>query len=200
VGLAFCLEQSCSAVNAALQNRLTAGTVTMQSHLLRRLFIQVCCAATPMHCSTDQGQNSFPTVQGCSAIQAHSMLVPLQLHLWSFALSIAASTSSYLDANNSFAQFQQKLIKKASKSHEHFTVSEALSKWKEFAVECELGKSPNKDELVEGLTLLLGTPLLTENMVEKIRRRNAWWGWRLRVKPLSDDEVSDTEGQSYVQQ
>ncbi|KAL3156888.1 hypothetical protein ABBQ38_001155 [Trebouxia sp. C0009 RCD-2024] len=115
-------------------------------------------------------------------------------------VSIAASTSSYLDANNSFAQFQQKLIKKASKSHEHFTVSEALSKWKEFAVECELGKSPNKDELVEGLTLLLGTPLLTEKMVEKIRRRNAWLGWRLRVKPLSDDEVSDIEGQSYVQQ
>ncbi|KAL3149501.1 hypothetical protein ABBQ32_002283 [Trebouxia sp. C0010 RCD-2024] len=108
-------------------------------------------------------------------------------------VSIAASTSSYLDANNSFAQFQQKLIEKASKSHEHFTVSEALSKWKEFAVECELGKSPNKDELVEGLTLLLGTPLLTEKMVEKIRRRNAWWGWRLRVKPLSDDEVSATE-------
>ena len=114
-------------------------------------------------------------------------------------VSIAASTSSYLDANNSFAQFQQKLIEKASKFHEHFTVSEALSKWKEFAVECELGKSPNKDELVEGLTLLLGTPLLTEKMAEKIRRHNAWWGWRLRVKPLSDDEVSDTEGQSYVE-
>ncbi len=30
--------------------------------------------------------NSFPAVHCCSAQQAHSMLVPLQLHLWRFAL------------------------------------------------------------------------------------------------------------------
>ena len=31
------------------------------------------------------GQNSFPAVQCCSAKQAHSVLVPLQVHLRRFA-------------------------------------------------------------------------------------------------------------------
>jgi len=32
------------------------------------------------------GQNRFPTAQCCSVNQAHSLLVPLQLHLWRLVL------------------------------------------------------------------------------------------------------------------
>ena len=47
--------------NAALQSRLTAGSVSLQLHLLNfLLFIQVCSDATPMHCSSVQGKMQSP--------------------------------------------------------------------------------------------------------------------------------------------
>ncbi len=72
--------------SGALQNRLTAALCHCNHTYGDLLFIQVCSDATPkalQHCS---GQNTFPAVQCCSAKQAHSSLVPLQLHLWTFAL------------------------------------------------------------------------------------------------------------------
>jgi len=42
---------------------------------------QVCSDPTPMHCSIALGKNAFPTAQGCSARQAGSKLVTLQIHL-----------------------------------------------------------------------------------------------------------------------
>ena len=46
------------------------------------------CAVTQHQCTygTGQGKHSLSTVQCCSAKQADTMLVPLQLHLWSFCL------------------------------------------------------------------------------------------------------------------
>jgi len=72
--------------SAALQHRLTAALCHCNRTYGHLLFIQVCSDATPMHCSTGQGKIASLTVQCCSATQAHSMLVPLQLHLLRFAL------------------------------------------------------------------------------------------------------------------
>jgi len=72
--------------SAALQNRLTAGTVSLQLHLWRfalQTSVQCCNTNALQHWS---GQNAVPTVQCCSAKQAHRMFVALQLHLWRFAL------------------------------------------------------------------------------------------------------------------
>ena len=43
-------------------------------------------AVRQQKCTAALLQTAFPTVQCCSANQAHSMLVSLQLHLWRFAL------------------------------------------------------------------------------------------------------------------
>ncbi len=60
--------------------------VLLQLQLLRFGFhagVQCCNTNALQHWSE---QNSFPAVLCSSAKQAHSMLVPLQLHLWRFAL------------------------------------------------------------------------------------------------------------------
>ena len=49
-------------------------------------FIQVCSEPAPMHCSTDQGKIGSPVFSGALEEQAHSMLMPLQLHLCRFGL------------------------------------------------------------------------------------------------------------------
>ncbi len=61
-----------SLLSAALQNRLTAGTVSLQLHLWRKALhtsVQGCNTSTLQHWS---GQNSSQTVESCSAKQAHS--------------------------------------------------------------------------------------------------------------------------------
>ena len=58
--------------SAALQKRLTAGSVSLQLHLLRFALhtgVQWHITYALQHCS---GQNAIPTVQCCSAKQAHS--------------------------------------------------------------------------------------------------------------------------------
>ena len=63
------LIQVCS---DALQNRLTAGSVALHLHLWRSALhtgVQGCNTNALQHLS---GQNAFPTVQCCSAKQAHS--------------------------------------------------------------------------------------------------------------------------------
>jgi len=66
--------------SAALENKLTARFCHSYYTYKDLLFIQVCSDPAEMHCSTG------PTVQCCSGKQAHSRLVPLQIHLWRFAL------------------------------------------------------------------------------------------------------------------
>ncbi len=44
--------------SVALQNRLTAGSMSLQLHLWRFEFIQVLSDARPMHCSTGQGKKA----------------------------------------------------------------------------------------------------------------------------------------------
>ncbi len=58
--------------SAALQIRLTASTMSLQLHLCRFALhtgVQCCNTVALQHWS---GQNAFPTVQCCSANQAHS--------------------------------------------------------------------------------------------------------------------------------
>ncbi len=58
--------------SAALQTRFTAGTVSLQIHLWRFALhtgVQGCNTSALQHWSR---QNSFPTVQCCSANQVHS--------------------------------------------------------------------------------------------------------------------------------
>jgi len=66
--------------SAALENRLTAGFCHCNYTYGGLLFKQVCSHPAEMHCSTG------PTVQCCSGKQAHSRLMPLQLHLERSAL------------------------------------------------------------------------------------------------------------------
>ena len=68
--------------NAALQNRLTAGSVSLQLHLLNSLlFIQVCSDATPMHCSSVQGRMKSPLFNAALQNRLTAGSVSLQLHL-----------------------------------------------------------------------------------------------------------------------
>ncbi len=86
--------------SAALQTRLTAGTVSLQLDLWRfalhtgwtygdLLFIQVYSDATPMHCSTGQGKIAFPMFSAALQTRLTAGTVSLQLHLWRFALVTA---------------------------------------------------------------------------------------------------------------
>ena len=72
--------------SAALQNRLTAGLCRCNHTYGDLLFIQVCSEPISMAVQHWSRQNAFPYGQCCSAKQAHSMLVSLQLHLWRLAL------------------------------------------------------------------------------------------------------------------
>ncbi len=72
--------------SAALQNRLNSRhCVTALTHM------EICsscrCAVTQHQCTVARFRaNCSPTVQCCSAKQAHRMIVPLHLHIWRFAL------------------------------------------------------------------------------------------------------------------
>ena len=68
-------------LSAALQDRLAAGLYHCNYTYEDLLLIQVCSDQTPVHCNTVQGKMQFPTAQCCSARQACSRLVSLQLHL-----------------------------------------------------------------------------------------------------------------------
>ncbi len=81
----FCKMHS-PLLTAALQDRLAAGLYHCNYTYGDLLCIQVCSDPTPEHCNTVFWQNAFPTAHCCSARQACSRLVSLQLHLWRFAL------------------------------------------------------------------------------------------------------------------
>ena len=71
----------------------------------------------------------------------------------------------------------------------NFIASEARERWQQYQDRCQLGPLPTKGKLIEGLTVLLGTDLRKERCVNGVRRRCAWWGWRLLDQPaaLNDD-------------
>ncbi len=73
--------------SVALQNRLTAGSVSLPLHLWKfLLFIQVCSDATQMHCSSVQGKMQSPLFSAALQNRLTAGSVSLQLHLWRFAL------------------------------------------------------------------------------------------------------------------
>ena len=72
--------------SAGLHKRLTACLCHCNHTYGDLLFIQVCSDATPMHCTTGQGRKASPLFSAALQKQAHSMFVPLQSHLWRFAL------------------------------------------------------------------------------------------------------------------
>ena len=92
-------KMQCTQVSAALQDRLAAGLYHCNYTYEALLVIQVCSDPTPVHCITVQGKMQSPLLsatlqdrlaagmyhcnytQCCSAIQACSRLVSLQLHL-----------------------------------------------------------------------------------------------------------------------
>ena len=75
--------------SAALQNRLTAGSVSLQLHLWRIAVHTAVQWPNSIALLLWFWQNEFPTVQCCSAKQTHSMLVSLQLHPWRSAINTA---------------------------------------------------------------------------------------------------------------
>ena len=106
--------------------------------------------------------------------------------------SVQASTSSYLDANDEYAVFK-KLFVEAGAESDNVTANDVLAKWREYEVDKELCKPPNKVKLIEGLTVVLRTELVKTQMIAGVRRRNAWWGWRLREEPLEDEDEDEEE-------
>ena len=73
-------------LSAALQIRLTAALCHCNCIYEDLLFIQVCSDPALMHCNTGFGKMHSPLVRCCSAEQAHSSLVSLQLHLRRFVV------------------------------------------------------------------------------------------------------------------
>ena len=76
-----------------------------------------------------------------------------------------------------------------AEENSNFTAKEAaLERWQGYQDRCQLGPLPSKAKLIGGLTVLLGTDLREERCVNCVRRRNAWWGWRLLDQPALLDE------------
>ncbi len=71
--------------SSALQNSLTAGSVSLQLHHGDLLFIQVCSGATPMHCSSVYGKMQSPLFTTTLKIRLSAGSVSLQLQLSRFA-------------------------------------------------------------------------------------------------------------------
>ena len=72
--------------SAALQNRLKAGTVSLQIHLRILLFIQFCSDATAKHCSTGQGRIASPLFSAALQNRLTAGTGSMQIHLCTFAL------------------------------------------------------------------------------------------------------------------
>ncbi len=82
-------------LSAALQDRLAAGLYHCNYIYEDLLFIQVCSDPTPealQHCFL---QMAFPSAQCCSARQACSRLVSLQVHLWRFAAAYRCAVTQH---------------------------------------------------------------------------------------------------------
>ena len=70
---------------------LLCGTGSQHAYATGTTPVEICCSyrcAVMQHQSTAAlaGQKRLPTVHCCSAKQADSMLMPLESHLWRFAL------------------------------------------------------------------------------------------------------------------
>ena len=77
---------NCPLLSAAVQNRLTAGLCHCKYTYGDLLFRQVCSGPTAVQGHTAFGKVQLPPARCCCAKQADSRLVPLQIHLWRFAL------------------------------------------------------------------------------------------------------------------
>ena len=68
--------------SAAVQNRVTAGSVSLQIHYGDLVFIQVCSDPAPMLCSSVQGKMQSPLFSAALQNRLTAGSVSLQLHLW----------------------------------------------------------------------------------------------------------------------
>ena len=73
-------------LSAALQDRLAAGSVTLQYTYGYLLFIQVCSIPTPVHCNTVEGKMQSPQLSAALQDRLAAGSVTLQLHLWTLAV------------------------------------------------------------------------------------------------------------------
>ena len=76
---------NCLLLSAAVQTRLTAGLGHCKYTYGDLLSVQVCSDPTAVQCHTALEQ--LPPAQCCCAKQADSRLGPLQIHLWTFAVT-----------------------------------------------------------------------------------------------------------------
>ncbi|KAK9815286.1 hypothetical protein WJX72_001087 [[Myrmecia] bisecta] len=106
--------------------------------------------------------------------------------------SVQTSTSSYLDANDEYAVFK-KLFLEAGAESDNVTANDVLAKWREYEVAKDLCKPPSKPKVIEGLTVVLRTELVKTQMIAGVRRRSAWWGWRLREEPLEEEDDAEED-------
>ena len=72
--------------SAALQTSLTAALCHCNHTYGDLPFIQVCTDARHMHCSTGQGKTASPQFSAALQTSLTACPVPLQSHLWRFAL------------------------------------------------------------------------------------------------------------------
>ncbi len=104
-------------ISAALQNRLTA-CLCHCNHTYGDCDTGLqCCNTNALHHWS--GQNSFPTVQCCSAYHADSRPVSLQIHLWRFALNTGVQCCNtnalqHWSVQNRLPQFSVQLCKTSS--------------------------------------------------------------------------------------
>ena len=92
-----------------------------------------------------------------------------------------------MNENDECSKFKELFLAPAEEEC-NFTAKEAQEGWQGYQDRCQLGPLPSKAKLIEGLTVLLGTDLHESRMVKGVRRRNAWWGWRLLDQPTLLDE------------
>ncbi len=72
--------------SAALQDRLTEGSVSLQSHLWSSALIKLCGDPAQMHCSTVQGRMHSPLFSAALQNRLTVGSMSMQLHLWRLAL------------------------------------------------------------------------------------------------------------------
>ena len=80
-------KPNCPLLSVAVQNRQPAGLCHCEYTCQDLLSTYVCSGPTPVQCHSAFDKLKY-NAQRCCAKQAASKLVPLQIHLWRFALGV----------------------------------------------------------------------------------------------------------------
>ena len=102
-----------SLFSAALQNWLTAGSVSLQLHLWNLLFIQVSSGTSKMLCNTVQGKMQSPLFSAALQNRLTAGSVSLQLHLWNLLFIQVSSGTSKMFCNTVQGKTQSSLFSAA---------------------------------------------------------------------------------------